>query len=135
MIKVTLYTPSLSHMVEAFKPGDQPVILFVDTAKLAADMKKHDHYYENAAKFAAHKDNLKKGLLEAPIVFPNGAELGWAEGFHQVRVALDAGLPVMPVMTTAPLATKVKTLVGAENAAQHTVLFDMSDCAHLPIHY
>lgn len=135
MLKVIVCIPTLYYMAAEFKPGEPAAIVFAATGKLIVDMGANEDYYVNDAKIAQHKHFFKKGFFEAPILLAGTRRLTWVEGFHQAAVAVDVGLPVVPVITTERFVAQTRQLVGATNAEHFKDLFDLSNCMDMSIHY
>ncbi|EEF23878.1 conserved hypothetical protein [Ricinus communis] len=117
-----------------FRPGDNPAIVIADMQRVIGVMDDAIAYFTNPFRRATHAGYLGEGRFEIPLLVPRpGGQLRWVEGIHQVNVAFDNGLGVIPLSTSLALANVLHALVGAPDQEAARQSFDFCSCGATPI--
>ncbi|BEU25565.1 hypothetical protein [Paraburkholderia caribensis] len=127
-IKCELFSKNIGYLAEGFGDGDPQAIVLADSNRLSELMKSNDAYYYHPAKVLRHRERLRKGKFEVPLVAPEQWGVYWVEGFHQVTAALEEGMTTIPVGTSLALAQQLKSLVGVRSHGKTGHRYDLSDC-------
>lgn len=128
VIKCKLFSKNIGYLVNEFNDGDAQAIVLSDSHTVKSVMESNDAYYYNAGKVEMHRELLRQGMFEVPLVAPTGDYLHWIEGFHQVNAAIEEGMTVVPIGTSLALAQQLKSLVGVTIPDTAADRYDFSEC-------
>ncbi|MFL9987654.1 hypothetical protein [Paraburkholderia sediminicola] len=127
-IKCKLFSKNIGYLANEFNDGDAQAIVLSDSHTVKSVMESNDAYYYNAGKVEMHRELLRQGMFEVPLVAPTGDYLYWIEGFHQVNAAIEEGMTVVPIGTSLALAQQLKSLVGVTIPDAAADRYDFSAC-------
>lgn len=119
---------SLGYLASKFSEGEPQAIVLSDSKMLKVMMESTGVYYYNAGKVNMHKVMFRKGLFEVPLVVPEGNNLKWIEGFHQVNAAIEMGMRIVPIGTSLALAQQLRSLIGVSTRNTVASPYDFSEC-------
>lgn len=128
IVKCTLFSKNLGYLASKFSEGEPQAIVLSDSKKLKVMMESTGVYYYNAGKVNMHKVMFRKGLFEVPLVVPEGNNLKWIEGFHQVNAAIEMGMRIVPIGTSLALAQQLRSLIGVSTRNTVASPYDFSEC-------